>query len=212
MNDLLAQFLEDSEFISKIILIGVSVIGGLLLHRRAAKLEKSGRKFFFLGIAVFGYLFGLTRALFLYTDLPDVGRSNPLWRVGWVLSLLSIAAIVVVIETYIMKTKYVFTVVAIIGVVLTILLQPDQLKLINAAVSGILLADVLAAYTYVAIKSEGTPRTRAIKSFLGISLIAVGLLIDGFSQDFFIGLDISVIGVSLMIVGLILYLRTISES
>ena len=88
----------------------------------------------------------------------------------------------------------------------------SDVRYINAAVSAILLVDILAAYTYVAVKSEGELRNRALKSFLGISLVAIGLVIDGFSDQLFGGMDLSVIGASLMIIGLILYIKTIHES
>ena len=210
----LDEFLEQAELVSKIILIIVSIVGGAILHYKAIKLEKSGQKYFFLGIAIFGYVFAVTRALFLYTD--HIGSGNPsydfLWRLAWVMSLVSITAIVIVIETYIMKTKYIFTIIAFIGIGLTIFLAISDVRYINAAVSAILLVDILAAYTYVAVKSEGELRNRALKSFLGISLVAIGLVIDGFSDQLFGGMDLSVIGASLMIIGLILYIKTIHES
>ncbi len=199
------------ETIAKIILIVITVIGGVLLTLKQVKLEKSGQKYFLLGIAVFAYVFALTRAIFVYTD--NLGSSHPdyqfLWRLGWVMSLIAIIAIVVVIETYMVKTRYVFTVIGIIGVILTIILEQELLRFVNAGVSGVLLVDLVAAYVYVIIKSEGAPRIKATKSLLGIALLAGGLIIDGFSTQLFSGMDMSLLGVSLMVVGLVLYFVTL---
>lgn len=206
----LEEFLELSEFIAKIILIVVSIIGGVLLHLKVSQIGKSGRNYFLLGIAVFAYIFGLTRALFLYTD--NITSSDPnyelLWKFGWVMSLISIMAIVMVIETYMMKTKYIFTGIGIIGVILTIILSIALVRFINAAISGVLLVDIIAAYCYVAIKSEGEPRSRALKSLFAIFLLAFGLVMDGFTDQLF-GIELGVIAASVMIIALIFYLRII---
>ena len=75
-------------------------------------------------------------------------------------------------------------------------------------IAPLLLVDIMGVYIYVAWKSEGEPRQKAIRSFTGILILVLGILIDGTLVADLVGFDTGIIGAILMIVGLGLYFIT----
>jgi hypothetical protein len=184
------------------------------LTKNAIKSDVSNQRYFSLGLAVFGYIFGITRFLFVYTDsLPETDPFFILyWKLGSIVSLIAFAALLSIIETYIVKTKYIFTGISIVGIILTIILPKELITYMNLIVIPVLLIDLIGAYLYVAVESKGTPRNNALRSLAAILLLVFGLLIDMDIIENLVGFNVSFIGAILMTAGLILYFHINYES
>ncbi len=204
-----------AELISKIILSAALVIGGFIFLRRFLKIinktEESFQKFFALGISLFGYFYALTRIFYIFSDFLIEGTPEHLlfWRLAALTMLIALTFLEIIIETYLVKTYYFFTLIAIIAAFLLLILPLNQARIISYTLSPTLLVNIVGIYIYVAYKSRGEGETskKAITSMFGISLIAIGIVIDGVVIKNIVGFDTGLIGAIVMMAGLALFFK-----
>ncbi|MHA1299708.1 MAG: hypothetical protein ACTSO9_09755 [Candidatus Helarchaeota archaeon] len=199
-----------AEFVSKIILIIVLCLGGsLFLHKSIKKAEISSQKYLFLGIALFGYSFALTRFFFLITDF--LGETHPdyllFWKLAFISTLIAILFLELIIETYLVKTYYIFSAICIFGLILLLVVDLNTARIISYPLTSIFLVNIIGIYVYVGITSEGDPRTKAFLSCIGILILVVGVAVDGTFAKTLLGFDAGIIGAVIMIVGISLYFK-----
>ena len=199
-----------SELIVKIILIILLVLGSTIFVLKSTTAETDSQKYFFLGISLFGYFFALTRLFFLFTDFRV--ESDPIyllcWKIASVSTLIALVFFELIVEKYLVKTRYVFTSIAVIGVILMLILNLELARIFVIILSPILLFDIIGIYFWVALKNEGEPRSKALNSMASIIIIVLGTLIDGTLFASLIGFDTGVFGAALMIVGFGWYFKT----
>ncbi|MHA1377155.1 MAG: hypothetical protein ACTSRG_02120 [Candidatus Helarchaeota archaeon] len=199
-----------AELIAKIVLIIVLCIGGVIfLIKALKKAEISSQKYLYLGIALFGFSFALTRYFFIVTDF--LGESNPgylfYWRLAFITTLIALLFLEIVIETYLVKTYYIFSILCAIGIFSLFILDLNAARILSYILTSILMVNIVAIYIYVGKSSEGEPRTKAFLSCLGILLLAFGVVVDGTFAASLLGFDAGIIGAIIMIFGLGLYFK-----
>ncbi len=201
------------ELTSKIVLIVGLIIGGALFLRKSLntikKSEVTFQKYFSLGIALFGFSYALTRVFFIFSDFLFEMTYEYLffWRLAAVAAVVSIIFLEAIIETYLIKTHYIFTVLAIIGAILIAVLDLGLARLISYTFLPLLALDIVGIYLYVALKSEGVPRTKALQSMFGILILVAGIVIDGTFVMNFLGFDTGIIGTIVMLIGFVVFFK-----
>ena len=198
------QDLATLELILKILFPIISCIGGTFLIFKGSKAEEIGQQYFFYGIGLFGYLYALTRIGFLISDFT---RDNAIlfpifWRLAQIISLIALLILVLVLEKYVVKTKYIFTIICAIGTVLTAVLQRDVAKIIIIIISVIVLIVILSIYLYIGKKSQGAARIKAFKCAISIFMLAAGIFIEGSFGSTLLGFDTGILGTVIMTIGI----------
>jgi len=202
------EMLFIAELVTKFILITLLIIGSSIFIRQSSNAETSAQKYFFLGISLFGFFYASSRLFFIFTDFR--AEIEPIYLIFWKLAAISILVSLiffeVIIETYITKgTKYVFTVIAIAGTVLTIFLGLNEARILSWFLSPLLLVNILGVYVYVSIKNEGDIRSKGLKSILGLGILVFGIIVDGSLVANLVGFDMGIVGAILMMIGLGIY-------
>jgi hypothetical protein len=203
------DFLPTLELILKILFPIICCIGGTFLIFKGAKAEEVGQKYFFSGLGLFGYLYALTRISFLISDftIDDPNLYPIFWRLASVISLIALLILILVLERYVVKTKYIFTILCVIGTVLTAVLQEDVARIIVVIVSGIVLIVILSIYLYIGKKSQGAPRLKALKCAISILILVFGVFIEGSFGRTLLGFDTGIIGTLIMIMDISYYFK-----
>lgn len=208
------------EFLVKFLLVIMLFFGSsYILLKGIKKAEAKGTKYFNAGIAAFGYMYAFTRIFFLVTDFyvffvlgGTESLGDPMYLIFWKLasisSLIALIFFEIVLETYLVKTKYIFTGLAILATILVVILPISLARIVVNPVMILLLGHVIGLYLYVAVKSSGEVRNKAIYCIIGIGLLAAGVLIDGSFMINIFGLDTGFIGGILMNIGLGMYFLT----
>ena len=197
------DFLVILDLFLKILFPIVCCIGGTFLFFRGAKAEEIGQQYFFYGLGLFGYLYAFTRICFVISEFNIL---YPIfWRLGQVISFTAMLILILVLERYIVKTKYIFTIICAIGTLLTAVLPQNVVMIVIAINSAIVLIVILSIYLYVGKKSQGAPRVKALKSAISIFILVVGIFIEGSFGRALLGFDTGILGTSIMIIGISYY-------
>lgn len=202
-----------AELISKIVLTTALIIGGSLFLRKSFNIMKSEevsfQKYFSLGIALFGYCYAATRIFFIFSDFLTEGNPDYLlfWRLAAISTLIALVFLEIIIETYLVKTYYFFSIVAITGAILMAIVDLNIARIISFVYIPILLINVIGMYIYVAYKSQGKTREKAIFTMLGILLLVIGIVVDGTFFKNLVGFDTGLFGAIIMLVGFTLFFK-----
>ena len=200
-----------AEFWAKALFAGFLVVMGVIfLKRGLGGEEMKSQKYFKYGLAMFALMTSLTRSFFLVTDfhVEGTGIYNLFWRSAVVSSLIALIFITLVIETYLVKTKYFFTIVGIIGIVLIIFVDIPLVRQLNIPFYLLIGGEIFILYLYIAIKSPNPLRTKSLLMILSLAVFSAGIVFD--SESFivpFFGIDLGLVGVVLMWIGLGAYLK-----
>jgi len=187
----------------------ISCIGGTFLIYRGAKAEEIGQQYFFFGLGLFGYLYAVARISFVISESIDDDILIPIfWRLGHVISFTALLILILVLERYIVKTKYIFTIICAIGIVLVVVLQEDLARIVIAIIPTMVMIVILSIYLFVAKKSQGPPRVKAIKSAISIFTLVVGIFIEGSFGSALLGFNTGILGTLVMIIGISYYFKT----
>lgn len=188
------------------------IIGGSIFIRRGVlETEMKSRRHIKYGIAMFALLTSLTRIFFLFSDfqLEDSLAYNIFWRSAVISSMLALVFIIILIETYLLKTYYICTAIGIVGIVAILIVDIPIVQLLNIPLYIILGGEILLLYLYIAIKSAGTSlRTKSLLMILSLVIFSAGILFDSESfTSVAFGTDLGLVGTILMWVGLGWYLK-----
>jgi len=198
-----------AEFGIKAIFAGFLICMGLLAIRKSGKIEQE-RRFFFIGIAIFAFMSSVTRIFFLVSDFQVEFSEiyNLFWKLASIASLAALILIAILIETYFVKTRYIFTSIGAFGVIIIIfadVILARQLMVVFYLIIGV---EIFSLYAYVAIKSPGTIRSKALLMIVSIIIFTLGILLDSESiMQPLVGFDTGIIGAICMWIGLGAYLK-----
>jgi hypothetical protein len=198
-----------AEFGVKAAFAGFLIFMGLLAIKKSRQKEQEQRYLLF-DISVFAFLSALTRIFFLVTDfqIEPSETYDIFWKLASIASLMGLILIAVLIETYFVKTRYIFTGIAALGVIVVIFVNIAIARQLMMPFYLIIGVEIFSLYTYVAIKSPGTIRTRALLMIVGMTIYTVGIIFDSESiMQSLVGFDTGIIGAILMWFGLGLYLQ-----
>lgn len=165
-------------FISSILLF----ISFILFAIVSKKEELESRSRVYLGYGLFCLCFGLTRFLFVFADFTGDLHDNVM-VVGYLTAILGILFVVFILETYLLKTKKVLSIVTFILFIFLIIAsagltsRDDALNIIYILIPAALIATVIS-FIYFIVNSTGASRKKATGALLGILFMFGGHLID----------------------------------
>lgn len=210
-------YYEGLSLILWIISISLLFAGGIIFLWKVTKSRLKTAKMIYLGYAIFGICFAITRIWFIIavieadacTDCYDLYTS-----LGYIFGIIGILFWLAVVETYMIpQTKRVFTIITIGAfiIVLITLFSPTSRYFALTMIYILLpfsVGAIILLYIYIIIKSTGSVRKRAIWLFVGLVFIAIGYMMD---SEAFVGavpgfpLEISPL---LMIIGTLTFIIT----
>lgn len=203
-----------------LILINASIMfifACLFWYSTYKKSEIASQKWFSFGVGLFLFGFGLTRIFFLLWDLVELGYWNGLgldpdiwWKLATISGLGSLLFVLIVLEKYMVNTKFILSIVTSIGLVLAIILPVQEELAFDAKLATYIaipfaVAGILMIYLYLIIKTPGKVRKKSAGSFIGILLAAFGHTMATVLSEKLIGIDLSIFAPILMIIGIVIY-------
>ncbi|MHA1784200.1 MAG: hypothetical protein ACTSVY_16415 [Candidatus Helarchaeota archaeon] len=201
---------------------------------RSNRADNKKQRKFFLGIALFFLLYTCSRIFLMISDYSYLHVNyQPIietyfginweggfyyqifWRIGTIIGLIGFINFVFFIEFYLLdkKTKLIFSIFGVVFLCLTILFGQVMIQTIFNIGIAIIGAFPILLYAYYANITEGEMKKRASLATLGLGLSFLGIAFDGqMMQDIFypLNIPIKIIGVSIIIIGLIIFNQTYS--
>jgi hypothetical protein len=186
---------------------------------KTRKLESKSQKRVYLGYGLFSLLYGFTRVFFILADLCGnafEGCQYYYLILGYLSGTFGMIIIIIIMETYLLKSKKIFTGITIVLfciILATFLLFPtEEGRSLALTMTYILLPIVVltisVSYLYLAIKSSGSSRKKAIGALVSIVLIIVGHVLNTtFYNSVFPDTPL-IIGPIIMIGGIILFVTS----
>ncbi len=184
-------FLHELWFASRVTATVLCIIfAGYFWNRRRHTDFKATRQVL-LGQGLFVFCFGLTRTLFGISDLfsdksyyadiilsKNVFLSNLFWKISTLVGILGIICLLLVIETYLVKSRYVFTVIAATGLTIA-MVSPDIdfSKMVTYITLPLAMIALIFLYFYLLYKGSGVVRKKAGVSIIGLFLLGAGTLL-----------------------------------
>ncbi len=201
-----------AEFWVKAVFAAFMLVMGFIFLRKGfiQEEEMKGQKYFKFGVAMFALMTAVTRIFFLISDYQVIGTDiyNLFWKLAVISSFIALIFIMIVIETYLVKTKYIFTVIGIIGAITVSIVDIPLAQILNLPLFLVLGSEIFALYLYLSIKSPGELRTKSILMLISLLVFSAGLLFDAESFSFALfGADLGLVGAILMWAGLGSYLK-----
>ncbi len=164
------------------------VFGSFLFLKMRQKEKESTQRSIMLGYTLFLFAYALTRTFFVLSDIeiwntgnPETYLNNVYVGIAYSLGILGAFFIIYLLERFFIHSKFIFTVLAIMILIVSIIsifsLIPSNIPqlIVTIALPGFFLV-ILLLYLYVAIKSPGDARRRALGIVAGILIIMIGLL------------------------------------
>lgn len=220
-------FYHELEVGTKITMIVFCFLFAIMFWNRSRSADLKSARMTFLGQGLFLFAFGITRILFI---IADYFRADPeytnivieanaelnflLWKISSAVGVLAIIFLLFVIETYLVNTKYVLTLIATVGLVFALALPDiDHARLATYISMPVALGGVIGLYAYLFFKSSGDIRQQVSLSLDGFIIFGVGVALDTslgralFSSIFKLdpSWQLAWFPVVLMIVGLAIY-------
>lgn len=151
------------------------------------KVRKMETKAYNAAFALFLIMFAVARYFYYLYDF--VIPSEFLWSIGAIFGLMGPAFVLFAIERKLIKgTRYAFTIVSIIAVILLVILLPLSILVPASKIMGVGIQFIAVStiaplipllYFYVAIKSSGEARKQALIFTIGILIFIGGNLFHG---------------------------------
>lgn len=143
-----------------------------LILIKTIKIRDSDQAWFFLGL--FGFFLGWCLVLILYF-FSD--------KAAYIVGIAGLLSILFVIEKYAVKSKYIFSIITLIGLVLVIILPLPATEISGARLASYIFlpaggVSILVLYLYLITKVSGDLRRETIFVFLGFFLIFGGYALD----------------------------------
>jgi len=176
--------------------------------------ELKAQKMFFIGLIGFFICWGLMRVFFLVSNIYegiDLFLYSTYWRIASSIGILALLCILIVMESYLVKSKYIFSIITIIGLILAIFLPLEPEKITGARLATYIFLpaggiSILGLYLYLYIKLTGKARHETGFITTGIALIFLGYLVSIEFVQTFIPLEIiNILSPVLMIAGALLF-------
>ena len=170
------------------------IFAGYFWNRRR-RTDFKDTRMIFLGQGLFMICFGLTRSLFAISDFfttdpyyinkdlvlvagGDLFISDLFWKISTLVGILGIIFLLLVIETYLVKSRYFFTVIATIGLIVAMVSPDINLSRWATYITlPIAMLGLIILYFYLLYKGSGIVRKKAGESILGLFLLGVGTIL-----------------------------------
>ena len=175
--DILSEILDYSLIV---IFAAISIVFLFLMSKK----EEKGQKYFYLGLFSFNICWSFLHLMFKLGGVFDYGMFfyGILWKTGAIFGIIGLLSLLVAIETYVIKSKYVFTIITFIGFILVLILPYGD------GITGARLAtyitlpagaiSILILYSYLVTKLAGKPRRDTIYILAGFLILFKGYLLD----------------------------------
>jgi len=165
-----------------IMAFSVLFLAFLLFLLASKKSDIESRKNVLIGYGMFCLLFGLTRFFFYISDFFG-DFHDTIIVLGYGTGILGLISVIFILETYLIKTKKVLTIITsicfliMIFAILGLTTRDVALTMIYILSPAALIAATIA-YIYFIKNSTGASRKKAIGALLGIFLIFFGHFMD----------------------------------
>ncbi len=198
-----------------ILLIILLFLSGGLFLIKAITLDMKSQKMIYFGLSIFLYCFGITRSLFFisWTCLNVFEGCSEFYMIlGFITGILGLICWIFVLETYLVKTKKVFSILTIASFVISLIAlfgltdRPTALNIIYILLPGVVLT-IIILYIYLIIKSTGIVRKKAIGLLIGIIVFVIGHMMDYSKSPLSFGVT-EIISPLLSIVGIVIFTTT----
>jgi hypothetical protein len=166
--------MEDVSFLLWHVFFIIVVIGITFLFIQSRSGEKNK---FLLGATIFLILYGICRVFFFLDDFSPLGSIY--WLLGAEFGIISLTFLIFIIERFVFqKSKYAFTISGSIGIILYSIFMVQQsietIALLQMIFLPLIAVIIPLIYLYIALKSAGEPRKKALIIFFGIILLMMG--------------------------------------
>ena len=152
----------------------------------------------------------LTRIFFLVTDFEASDTTlvyTTFWKMATFSSFIALVFIALVLETYSVKSRYIGTIIATIGAVSILFVEIAMARILVIPIYVIIGLEVFILYLYVAIKSPGDLRKRALFMIMSLLIFTIGVFLDSDFMATLFGFDTGIIAAGLMGIGVGWYLK-----
>ncbi|MBD3230489.1 MAG: hypothetical protein GF329_20080 [Candidatus Lokiarchaeota archaeon] len=193
------------------------IFAGSFWYITFKKTETASQKWFSFGVGLFLMGFGFTRIFFLLYDLIDLGywtgfglAPDLWWKFATISGLGSLLFVLIILEKYMVNTKFILSIIVSIGLVAAIILPVEEGLALDAKLATYIaipfaVFGILGIYLYLTIKLTGKVRKKSALSFIGIFLAALGHTLATVLGIELIGVDLSILSPILMMIGIIIY-------
>lgn len=182
------------EWIFEIISMIVFEVCSIFFFIKSRRAEMKSQKWFFGGLGLFFVFWGLKSIIFLFTDFIGqyiVVTFDPIsifysisWKMGTGIGIAGLLSVILVLETYSVKSKYVFSIITIVGLILALVLPIFGSETLWPArvASYVFLPwgalSIIGLYTYLSNKLTGDVKRETILILVGFILICLGYVLS----------------------------------
>jgi hypothetical protein len=214
--------MQDILFEIEVYLVMVNVIilfifAGIFWYKMYKESEIASQKWYQFGIGLFLLCFGFTRIFFTLSDLVFKGYWIGFglgWEIYWKFAAISgigsLLFVLIVLEKYMVKTKFVLSAIVLAGLIAAIILPLEEGLAFDARfatyiTSPIAALGILGIYLYLTIKATGSVRKKSALAFIGILIALLGFTINTVLGKELIGVDLGILATILMIIGIVVF-------
>ncbi|MHA1752529.1 MAG: hypothetical protein ACTSYZ_09180 [Candidatus Helarchaeota archaeon] len=186
----------------------------IVFWAKSKKSELKSQKRFFIGISFFFIFWGIMRIMFIFSNYYyeiDLSLYSFYWKIASTIGIGGLLSILIVLEIYMVKSKFIFSIITFIGLLLAIILPINGTEISGARLATYIFLptgalSILGLYIYLYIKLSGRARHETGIIAWGLTLIFLGytLTIELIKHIFNTEL-ISPIASVVMICGALLY-------
>lgn len=161
----------------------------VMIHKMREKEAGSPQRDIFRGYVLFLFTYAITRVIFVFSDFEvRISGSTTTYLndifvgVAYSFGILGAIFLLYVLEKYLLHTRYIFSVLAIgllsLSIISTLAIIPTEVpRLVIAIMMPGFFLIILLLYLYVAFKSSGEPRRRSWGIVAGLCVMMVGFLL-----------------------------------
>lgn len=173
-----------------LILIIVNIIAfcifAVMFWKKSTQAELKSKKRFYIGVGAFFIFWAMMRIVFTISNNlleEDYISYGITWKIASVLGIAALLSILIVMETYMVKSKYIFSTITLIGLVLSIVLPIEGREITGARLAAYITLpigaiSILLLYLYLYIKLPGGTRHRTGFITTGLALIFLGYILN----------------------------------
>ncbi len=186
------EILVVREIFNASLIVALAIFAGFFILRSRKEEKGSAQRNIFLGYCLFLCSYAITRIFFVFSDVElwfaydHHGLTNTILNeiyvgIGYSAGILGALCLLIMIERYLIRTRYIFSILAIGIFILSVisifpLIPTDIPQTIITVVFPVFFGVILLLYLYVVFKSAGEARKKAIGIVLGLLVMIVGFL------------------------------------
>jgi hypothetical protein len=191
INEVAYEIFLMREIFNGLLIVSMIIFAVFMFLKRRDKELSSAQKNIKLGYCLFLLSYGITRLFFIFSDFEIYSVPPPTSEtfmstiyvgIAYAFGILGAIWLIVMIERYLLHTKYIFTIISIIIFGLSIIsifaiISTDLLTTIIAFSLPVFFGIVVILYLYVAINSTGDVRKRSLGVVLGLLIMMLGFIL-----------------------------------